>query len=186
MRIAAEATRRPLAALLAGRLDVAVMHSPVDDPRLHVEPLFRDELVLVVAPEHPLARRSFARPEDLAGEHLIVYSEDDEESVVQREVLAPARVRPARVSRIQLTEGIVEMVKAGLGVSVLARWAVAPQLESGDLRALRLTKEGRFRRWSAATHGGAADAPHLSYFIAVLRERALPAARNPRAKGGTR
>jgi len=37
-------------------------------------------------------------------------------------VLIPAGAMPARVEAVQLTEAITELVKAGLGVAILARW----------------------------------------------------------------
>ena len=40
--------------LLDGQLDAAVIHLPVEDPELAVEPLFAEDLVLVVADSHPL------------------------------------------------------------------------------------------------------------------------------------
>lgn len=65
-------------------------------------------------------------------------------------VLVPAGVTPARVSKLQLTEAVVETVKAGLGVSVMARWAVTPHLREGTLRAIPMTEAGLVRRWWAA------------------------------------
>jgi LysR family transcriptional regulator for metE and metH len=92
---------------------------------------------------------------------------------VFREVLTPAGVSPKRVTHIQLTEAIVEMVKAGLGLSVLARWSVAPQLESGELVARSLTRGGRFRSWSAAYRSRNANAPLLA-FVELLARPPLP------------
>ena len=86
--------------------------------------------------------------QDLAPEHLILYSIPPEANLVFREVLIPAGVRPKRVTHIQLTEAIVELVKADLAVSVLPRWAVAPQLERGELVARSLTR-------AAASEAGA-------------------------------
>ena len=43
------------------------------------------------------------------------------------------------VQLVAQTGAIVELVKAGLGVAVLARWAVEPFVKAGTLRALRLT-----------------------------------------------
>jgi LysR family transcriptional regulator for metE and metH len=149
VQIVTEATRQPFQALYDGKIDLGIVFSPVHDERLDVFPLFRDELVVVMHPDHPLAGRPYLRPEDFGEEHIIVYPLNASESTLMREVLLPAGVRPARISSIQVTEGIVELVKAGVGVSVLARWAVTPHLEAGTLKAVPLTKGGFHRQWSA-------------------------------------
>ena len=41
--------------VVAGRLDLAVVNLPVDDPDLDAEPLFDEDRVLVVPDGHPLA-----------------------------------------------------------------------------------------------------------------------------------
>jgi molybdate transport repressor ModE-like protein len=43
--------------LLTGRFNAAVIHLPVDDPELTLEPLFAEDLLLVVHADHPLAGR---------------------------------------------------------------------------------------------------------------------------------
>jgi LysR family transcriptional regulator for metE and metH len=150
IRIVPEATRSPVAALLDARIDLGIVHSEEPDPRLRYFPLFQDEMVLVAAPSHPLARRSHVRPADLAREHLITYDIAPDESSTVRDFLAQDGILPARISCIQLTEAIVEMTKAGVGVTVLARWAVQPHLDAGTLTAVRLGRSGLTRRWHAA------------------------------------
>jgi hypothetical protein len=88
--------------------------------------------------------------QDLGPEHLILYSIPPEANLVFREVLIPAGVRPKRVTHIQLTEAIVEMVKADLAVSVLPRWSVAPAARAR--RARRAVADARrpLPSWSAA------------------------------------
>src|SRR4029079_15588117 len=97
-------------------------------------------MVLATAPWHRLARRSQVRPADLATEHLITYDLPRSTSSVVRDFLAQDGVSPARVSGVQLTEGIIEMTKAGVGVTILARWAVQPHLDAGTLAAVRLRR----------------------------------------------
>jgi LysR family transcriptional regulator, regulator for metE and metH len=151
VRIVAEATANPVRALLDGALDLAIVAGDVDERRLGCTSLFEDEQVVVVAPSHPLASQTFVDPEDLRDEHLILYTTHSSENSVLREVLRPAGVEPQNLTRVQLTEAIVELVKAGLGVSVLARWAIAPQLRDRSLVGVPLTTRGFHRRWWAVT-----------------------------------
>jgi LysR family transcriptional regulator for metE and metH len=149
VRITAEETHRPAQALLEGRLDLALLSSPVRDRRLSARHLFDDEMVVVMAPDHPLIERPFVRPQDLAEETLFMYTDPEENTAMQR-VLRPAGVTPRRATKVILTEAILELVGAGQGVAVLASWSIAPAVAAGMVRARPLTRRGLVRRWQAA------------------------------------
>jgi LysR family transcriptional regulator, regulator for metE and metH len=181
VQIAVAATKRPVEALLEGEIDLAVVTSSVNDKRLVLTPLFEDELVAVVSPDHPFARKSFVDPDDFAEEHLIIYSADRADSYTFSRILTPAGVEPARVSEVPLTEAILELVKAGLGISVMARWAIEPALRAGAARAVRVTKRGVFRPWSAVTLRDRPEPKWQREFISLLARQALPAKVEKRA-----
>ena len=166
VRIVAEATHQPIEALLAGKIDLGIVANDRADERLEYYPLFHDELVVVMQPGHRLATRPYIAAEDFAAEHLIVYAPRSE-STVFRSVLNPAGVMPRRTSEIQLTEAIVEMVKAGIGISVIARWAALPHIRAGTLDALPLTSSGFHRRWQAAAIRGSVP-DYIPEFIRLL------------------
>jgi LysR family transcriptional regulator for metE and metH len=180
LELAPGVTSDPIPALHTGEVDLAILYRPVRDTRLRLRPLFRDELVVVMPPGHRLGRSSFVAAEDFAPERLIVWSMPREANLVFREVLIPAGVVPVRVTHIQLTEAIVELVKSGLGVSVLPRWTVAPQLDRGDLVARRLTRDGKYRSWSAAWRARAPD--YLVAFVDLLAQHPLPLGVNARER----
>jgi LysR family transcriptional regulator for metE and metH len=177
IQVAAEATSRPLAALLDGRLDLAIVRDPPADRRLRAEALFADEMVAVLAAGHRLARRRFLGAEDFAAEHLIVYSSPKEEDFAFSDLLLPARVLPARVSQVQFSQAIVELVKAGLGVSVAPRWTVAEEVSAGAVAAVALTSRGIFRHWHAATLAAAPAPPYLREFVELLAALPVPVGR---------
>jgi LysR family transcriptional regulator for metE and metH len=177
--LSVEHTARPLDALLDGRLDLAIVTEPVAHAACIVRPLFEDEHAAVVAPDHPFASRAFVRPEDFAGERLLLYSSSPEESFTVQKILKPARVEPLSVSFVMLTEALLEMVKARLGVSVMQTWAIAPALRAGEVRAVPITPGGIHRRWFAVTLKAAGRRPHVEAFVDSLSTRALPA-RAPR------
>ena len=175
VQIVVDATTRPIEALLAGRLDLAVITSACEDPRVLVRPMFEDEFVLVTSPAHRFADRKWVMPSELAAEHLIIYSMSRDDSFTFQGILNPAGVVPERVSHVQLTEAIIEMVKADLGVSLLARWAVEPAIAAGAVRAVRLTRDGLFRQWSAATLRAQPEPAYRTEFLALVVKHALPA-----------
>lgn len=59
-------------ALTSSSIDLAVVNAPVDDPELVLEPLYEEELVLVVPPDHPLAERDEIRMAELEGHELLL------------------------------------------------------------------------------------------------------------------
>ncbi|MGQ0735223.1 MAG: LysR family transcriptional regulator [Acidobacteriota bacterium] len=175
VQILVNATDRPVEALLDGEIDLAVVNSEVEDRRLVGVPLFQDELVGVVAPSHPFARRRFVEPEDFADEHLFVYKAEHDKSFVLSKVFGSAGVEPARVSQVPLTEAILELVKAGLGVSVMARWAIEPAIRGGAVKAIRITRRGVYRPWTAVTLKSRPVPAWQQEFVSLLARRALPA-----------
>jgi LysR family transcriptional regulator for metE and metH len=181
VEVVAGATDDPIPALVSGQIDLAIVHRHTRDQRLRFRALFRDEVVVVMRPAHRLARAPYVAAADFAPERLILYSSPPESNLVVREVLIPAGVSPRRVTHIQLTEAIVEMVKAGLGISVLARWSVSPQLESGELVARPLTRGGKYRSWRAAYRSRGAPA-HLLAFVDLLAKHPLPLGRTSRER----
>jgi LysR family transcriptional regulator for metE and metH len=176
VHIAVDATSRPVEALLDGRVDLAILIDPVADRRLRLRPLFSDEMVAIVPKHDRLAGKRFLTAADLAAQHLLLYTSAPEESFLLRQVLAPAGLRPARVSFIMLTEAMIELARAGTGVGILPRWSAQRAIASGAVAAVPLTRRTGIRRqWTAATLAAQPDPPFLVDFVDLLAERALPA-----------
>jgi LysR family transcriptional regulator for metE and metH len=183
VRIDVDATNTPLASLIEGQIDLALITSPVRDRRIVTRALFDDEYVAILSPKHRLAGKEYLEPKDFATETLLTYSPREETTVYQR-FLAPAGVTPLNILQVQITEAIVELAKAGMGIGALSRWAVAPHVRAGTLRALPLSARGFKRVWSAATLKDLARVAYVREFIDLLIEDppfGMPlAARQPR------
>ena len=180
VHVAADATARPIDALLDGRVDLAILIDPQPDRRFQMRPLFSDEMVAIVAKGDPLTRRRWASAEDLAARHLLLYTSAPEDSFLLRKVLTPLGLTPARVSFIMLTEAMIELARAGTGVGILPRWSAQRAIAGGAIVPLSITRAGMRRQWAAATLAAQDDPPYLVDFIDLLAERALP------ARGGVR
>jgi LysR family transcriptional regulator for metE and metH len=172
VRIIVEATGDPISALLDGVIDVGLTNSARQNNKLRYQPLFRDEFVVIVSKEHPLRTKSYVSANDFQDQHLIIYSTPEDNRVFQK-ILVPAGVTPKRVSSVRLTEAIVEMVKAGLGIGILSKWSIAQQLESGLVQAIPLTKRGFCRTWYAATLKSAKPPAHIDAFVRLLANNSV-------------
>jgi LysR family transcriptional regulator for metE and metH len=169
VEIVPDVTRRPLEALHERKIDLALIYSTRRDPRLRIVSVFEDEMVVIVSRDHPLAKKDYAVPSDFADEHLFMPS-PAEDSLFAK-TLAREGVRPRKHTAVMLTEAIVELVRAGAGVSALPRWTIARALRSGDLVALPFTKKGLIRKWGAATLKTAARQAPVEALIELMGKR---------------
>ncbi|HEV7920468.1 MAG TPA: LysR substrate-binding domain-containing protein [Thermoanaerobaculia bacterium] len=178
VRIDVASTKRPAEALAEGSIDLALVSSEMDDRRLRITPLFDDELLVIMAPDHPLADREAITAKELAAETLLTYGPLDDSTAYLR-VLRPAGFEPKEWMPVPLTEAMVELARGGIGVAVLARWSVWPQLESGAIVGVPLTRRGLHRQWKAAVLRAAQTPDYMEEFIGMLaaqpaRQRNIP------------
>lgn len=149
VKIVVEATRNPIPVLLEGKLDIAIINCPDSDKRLVYEPIFEDEMLVIMSPNNPLATRDYIRAKDFNGQNYFAYTDLSENTVYQK-LLKQNDVKFASASQVQLTEAIIEMAKADLGIAVLAKWAVARKYLEGGIVAKPLTKQGFYLQWYVA------------------------------------
>lgn len=170
VRIVPEETRRPFAALRENRVDLVISFAPPAEGGLATQPLFRDDLVLLISKKHRLVGQQFVSLREMKEEHLILYTQNINESLFVQQHLVPANIRPKRFSGVALTEGILEMVRANLGVTVLARWAAQRVGKRDGVVARKLTKGGLKRDWCAVTRERPTKGSALAALIDRLRE----------------
>jgi LysR family transcriptional regulator, regulator for metE and metH len=149
VEIVPEARLRTTEALLSREIDLALVYRGVRDMRLHLHPLFDDEMVVIVAKDHPFAAKKYTVAADFVDQNVILHATSEESLFAQ--TLTAENVRPRRYSQVILTEAIVELVRAGLGVSAITRWTIARELRAGGIVAVPFTRRGLKRKWSAAT-----------------------------------
>jgi LysR family transcriptional regulator for metE and metH len=171
VRIDVGATHHPVEMILAGKVDLGLMSTPVRDRRLASRRVFDDELVVIAAPHHRFARQARVRLSQMRDETLFIYPPKEESGPLQN-VLLPAGAAPARIEEVQLTEAITELVKAGLGVAILARWAVQPLIDAGAIVGRSLPARGMHRVWSAVMRKDLASTDYVNEFIDLLEAHA--------------
>jgi LysR family transcriptional regulator for metE and metH len=169
LKIVMEATHYPLQKLLAGLLDIAITSDPVRDAKIKYIQLFHDEMVAVVPEDHSWTKKKFVVAEDFTDQHLLIHSLPLETVTVHQFVLAPAGVAPAKVTPLPLTEASIEMVKAGMGIMVMAKWALQPYLRQGSLKAVKIGRNGLKRTHYVAIMSDKTYPGYFTQFIDFLQ-----------------
>jgi len=171
VQLVPEATRDAYGALERGGADVALVYStPPDAGAVQRVELFRDEIVAVVASDHPLADRAFLDAGDFADATLLCHYAEPGRGVLEEEFLAPAGVRPRRVLELQVTPAVVEMARAGCGVAAVPRWILDSQASMDGLAVLALGERGLWRTWFAACDATRAGEPLVASMLRILRD----------------
>jgi DNA-binding transcriptional LysR family regulator len=154
-----------IAAMVANfDVDVGLIEGPCHQPELVVTPWLEDELVIICAPDHPLATSKQPCIEDLRIAPWILREPGSGTREEVEHALLPHLHSMNRAMEIGSSEAIKRTVAAGLGVSCLSRWIVADLLESGQLHEVRDVLPLRSRRLYLLRHRDKFVSPSLAGF----------------------
>lgn len=121
-----EKTEVLLERLRGGRLDAALLALPVADETLEVTALFREDFVLAVPTDHPLATADEVTVDVLVGERLLLLEDGHCLRDQALEVCDLAGVQEYDGFQATSLETLRHMVAAGVGVTLLPVLSVQP------------------------------------------------------------
>ena len=131
-----EAGSRDLVAELEqGALDVALVILPLRHEVLETTPLLREELVVAMRPDHPLAARRQITIADLRTVPLVMFRDGYDLRSVTVAACRRAGFEPTFALEGGEMDGVLRLAAAGLGVAVVPSVVIDP---AGPLRAVRL------------------------------------------------
>jgi LysR family transcriptional regulator, low CO2-responsive transcriptional regulator len=106
--------------------DVGVLVHAEQDPRLHLLPLRKQRIVIMVPSSHALAQRRRVKLKDLEGQPFIMREQGSTTREVLERALAAVGVRVRVVVEIGSRESIREAVAAGIGLGAVSEIAFIP------------------------------------------------------------
>ena len=134
-------------ALLHHRIDLALSLEAEKEPQLEFHPLFTDELHFIVGALHPWARAGQVDRDEIPRQNYILYSKRSITFRLIEEYFRREQMVLNTVAEVASMEATKELVKLGLGVSILAPWIAKKEIEEGSLVALPLGRKKLQRRW---------------------------------------
>jgi DNA-binding transcriptional LysR family regulator len=129
------------------RIDLAVSLEPRREEPLEFRPLFTDELVFITSALHPWAKHRRVNREEIPRQHYILYGKTSYTSQMIETYFRKEQIVLHSLLDLGNMEAIKELVKLGLGISILAPWSCRKELDEGSLVSLPLGKRKLRRRW---------------------------------------
>ncbi len=160
----------PLPALSQGTLDLVVTSDPAPIEGLSYVPLFSYQPMLALSRHHPLAKKSYIQPEDLASEVLITYPVEQARLDIFNLFLDPSGVEPKSIRHAEMTIMMLQLVASGRGVAALPNWALTEYLEKDYVLARPLGEEGIWNKLYAAVRTEQLEMPFMSDFLTTAKE----------------
>jgi len=159
----------PIALLANGRADMVIGSRPPARRGLEVAPLFRFEILVVMANEHRLRNKRRIEAPDLAGETLITYPVPEQRIDLIREVLQPAGIHLQRRTA-ELTVAVLQLVASRRGVAALPNWGVKNYVDHDYVLAKRIGVRGLWSELYATVPAAMAPRPYVADFVSIVRD----------------
>ena len=154
-----------MAALFSHDIDALVTPDPLFKKGVVFTPVFDYELVLVVHEDHPLAKQSHVRPEQLSTETLITYPVAMERLDIFSQFMLPAQCSPNKHKVIETTDIMLQMVASNRGVSALPAWLVGQYAKQLPIKAVRLGEKGITKQIFIGMREKDIEIDYLSSFV---------------------
>jgi DNA-binding transcriptional LysR family regulator len=136
-----------VAAVLRQRIDLALSLEAESETQLEFHPLFTDELQFIVGAQHPWAQAQRVERTEIPRQNYIMYGKHSVTFRLVEEYFRREQMVLNTVIELGSMEATKELVKLGLGVSILAPWIARKEIEEGSLVTLPLGRRKLQRRW---------------------------------------
>jgi DNA-binding transcriptional LysR family regulator len=159
--------------VLNHEVELGFVGPPIEPAELEMEEYLLDELVLIMAPTHRLAREESVGVAELAEEVFILREQGSGTREIMEEELGRVRVNLKKAMELGSTEAIKQAVAANLGVSIVSKFAISLETLQGRLAVARLPELNLRRQLFVIHHGGRTLSPAAQEFCSLLRRSAV-------------
>lgn len=130
-----------------GEIDLAVTLEPQRETTLEFVKLFEDELWFVTDPAHQWAQAGRVERAEIPRQNYILYARASYTFQMVEDYFRDEEMELNLGIELGDMEAIKELVKLGLGISILAPWIVRKELDARELVALPLGRRKLKRQW---------------------------------------
>jgi DNA-binding transcriptional LysR family regulator len=130
--------------------DLAIMGQPPDGLDITAERFMDNLLVVIAAPNHPLANVPQVKFAQLAEEQFLSRESGSGTRSAMERLFAKHRIQPRIRMEMETNEAIKQAVQAGMGLGILSLNSIELELETGRLVMLNVEHFPLLRHWFVA------------------------------------
>ncbi|HLI26596.1 MAG TPA: LysR family transcriptional regulator [Chloroflexota bacterium] len=168
VEVAIGTTAEIVARVRASDLPCGLVEAAVSHPDLEARPFASDEMVLIVPPDHPWAKRGTLPVEALRAAAILRREPGSGTQLFVDQVLARAGVLPDTAMVLGSTEALKQAVLAGGGVAWVPRITVQRELQAGTLVSVPVQGLDLRRPLWVVCPRGAAPGPATEALLRLL------------------
>ncbi len=164
-------TRKIIQDLLSGELELGIVGTESDDIRIEQKKLMADDLRLIVPKCHQWADKTEIDVQSLLNEPFIVREIGSgtlasiQKSLAKKDI---SREKLNIAAELGSTAAVIQGIKANIGISILSPIAVAEDLQTGKLKALKIKGLNLKRNFYLSKHKARNSSPLCLAFEAFI------------------
>jgi DNA-binding transcriptional LysR family regulator len=156
--------------ILADQADIGMIAYPKSDRRLEVLPFYRERLLLVMHPKHPLAEKEKVPIASLQLQPFIHFEKDQSTRKMIDKILRRYNVTVKPVMELDNIETMKRGIEANVGISILPEPSITQELKSGTLVSRPLAEEDFSRPVGAVYRKGKVLPEPVVRFLNLMRK----------------
>lgn len=155
------------------QLDAGIVEGKLLNNQLTVDNFAEDQMYVVASPAHPIFNLfQMITFYDLEEEVWIVREHGSGTREAMEEMFATYEFKPFKLIHFGSNQPIKEAVEAGLGISLLSRWAIQKELRHNELKIIPIESLPFKRQFSIVTNS-LFQTKALEVFIDLLRNHEM-------------
>lgn len=165
-------TKRIVELLRAGNIDIGLVEGDVERQKMLVEKLVEDELLPVVSPLHPWAKKKNISVYEITKEPIILREEGSGTRQVIEKFLNNHKIttQDMKISLVLgSTEAIKESVETTMDIAIVSQWAIRKEIKNGTLKQLHFKEEKIIRSFSLIFQKTAISSHAVDEFLTYLK-----------------
>ncbi len=127
--------------------DLAIMGKPPEDIDVCANSFMENPLVVIAAPDHPLAKQPQVKLELLAQQTFLSREPGSGTRSAMERMFATHGIKPKIGMEMQTNEAVKQAVQAGMGLGILSLHCLELELETGRLVVLKAEHFPLTRNW---------------------------------------